>query len=162
MPVPPVHHITFSTRHCISPRPNKREVSGVCGACAIHSESRCCLSSGSPGPQARFTNHILSLTFIAMRCATSVCLTALVLSFLCSMAAARDLKWAAPAFCKGLECPKYTVLKTLGDGVELRRYEGGMSNNDGQHSSSTSRQSNHLQLYMLQLDDAIACDAQRP
>jgi hypothetical protein len=40
------------------------------------------------------------------------------------MAAARDLKWAAPAFCKGLDCPKYTVLKLLGDGVELRRYEG--------------------------------------
>lgn len=29
-----------------------------------------------------------------------------------------------PDFCKGLECPKFTVLKTLPDGIELRRYEG--------------------------------------
>lgn len=35
--------------------------------------------------------------------------------------------WSAPAFCKGLDCPKYTVLKTLGDGVELRRYEPGVT-----------------------------------
>jgi hypothetical protein len=33
--------------------------------------------------------------------------------------------WTAPAFCKGLDCPKFTVVKQLGDGVELRRYEPG-------------------------------------
>jgi hypothetical protein len=29
----------------------------------------------------------------------------------------------APPFCKGLECPKYTVLKKVGNDIELRRYE---------------------------------------
>lgn len=33
--------------------------------------------------------------------------------------------WSAPTFCKGLDCPRYTVIKSLGDGVELRRYEPG-------------------------------------
>lgn len=31
--------------------------------------------------------------------------------------------WTAPAFCKGLECPRFEVLKRLGDNIELRRYE---------------------------------------
>jgi hypothetical protein len=39
------------------------------------------------------------------------------------MAGSATAQWNAPAFCKGLECPKYTVVKSLGDGVELRRYE---------------------------------------
>lgn len=31
--------------------------------------------------------------------------------------------WTAPDFCKGLECPQFTVVKTLPGGIELRRYE---------------------------------------
>lgn len=30
--------------------------------------------------------------------------------------------WVAPAFYKGLDGPKFTVLKTLPDGIELRKY----------------------------------------
>lgn len=41
-----------------------------------------------------------------------------------AMALSHDKKWAAqPAFCKGLDCPKFSVLRSLGDGIELRRYE---------------------------------------
>lgn len=35
-----------------------------------------------------------------------------------------DAQWVAPAFYKGLEGPKFSVLKK-GDGWELRRYEPG-------------------------------------
>jgi hypothetical protein len=47
---------------------------------------------------------------------------AILLVFCITMAAG----WTAPAFCKGLDCPKFTVVKQLGDGVELRRYEPGL------------------------------------
>jgi hypothetical protein len=47
----------------------------------------------------------------------------ILLALLAIMAGSASAQWSAPAFCKGLECPKYTVVKSLGDGVELRRYE---------------------------------------
>jgi len=34
-------------------------------------------------------------------------------------------QWQAPAFCKELECPKYQLVKKIGDDIELRRYEPG-------------------------------------
>lgn len=52
-----------------------------------------------------------------MSCAQLLLVGTLLVS--CSMASA----WQAPAFCNGNECPKYTVVKQLGDGIELRRYE---------------------------------------
>lgn len=44
-------------------------------------------------------------------------------ALLCAMAAARTSEWAAPSFCKGLECPRYTLVKKISDDIELRRYE---------------------------------------
>lgn len=52
-----------------------------------------------------------------MSCAQLLLLGTLLVS--CTMTSA----WQAPAFCNGNECPKYSVEKQLGDGVELRRYE---------------------------------------
>lgn len=39
------------------------------------------------------------------------------------VASAPAARAQAPAFCKDLKCPKFSVVKTLKDGIELRKYE---------------------------------------
>lgn len=49
-----------------------------------------------------------------------LCLTVFAM---CAVAGAAAQQWQAPAFCKDLECPKYQLVKKIGDDIELRRYE---------------------------------------
>lgn len=53
------------------------------------------------------------------------CCVVLLLACAAPAMAQAQQQWKAPSFYKGLEGPQFTVLKTLGDGVELRRYEPG-------------------------------------
>ncbi|GBF98126.1 hypothetical protein Rsub_10873, partial [Raphidocelis subcapitata] len=46
----------------------------------------------------------------------------LALAALCVAAAAPARAQQAPAFCKGLACPRFSVLKDV-KGIELRKYE---------------------------------------
>lgn len=77
-----------------------------------------------------------NITSLAVMSCTNLVFLATLL--VCTTMAAAQA-WTAPAFCKGLDCPKYTVVKQLGDGIELRRYEPGMHAQDHPCNSSCCR-----------------------
>ncbi|KAI8465467.1 MAG: regulatory factor, effector binding domain-containing protein [Monoraphidium minutum] len=49
--------------------------------------------------------------------------TAWKVAIVCAAALVAHAAAAKPAFCKDLECPKFTVVKKISDNIELRKYE---------------------------------------